>query len=226
MKPFPYQAVIFDVDGTLYRISTVQRRVLFRLALDTLFHPWRIRDLLIVYQFRKIRDRLARAPQKGLDAAQVNATAHACRVPPERVRRVIQRWILDEPLPYLAAARLPEVEIFIQHLLDAKIPVGIFSDYPFREKLSALGLPDLPGVHAAEAEVDTLKPDPAGLRVLCARLGVDPGYTLFIGDRDELDGEAARRLNMPYHIRTRQGTPRPGEFRTYRELINRYFSTP
>ena len=46
---------------------------------------------------------------------------------------------------------------------------------------------------------DTLpqrKPDPAPLHLACARLGVEPGHALYVGD-DERDVQAARAAGMP-----------------------------
>ena len=52
----PVRAVIFDVDGTLYHQRPVRIRMACRLAGFFLLHPLRIRELLGIRHFRKLRE--------------------------------------------------------------------------------------------------------------------------------------------------------------------------
>jgi FMN phosphatase YigB (HAD superfamily) len=58
-------------------------------------------------------------------------------------------------------------------------------------------------VCATKKEVDRFKPHPAGLILTAKKLGVPVTNCFFIGDRDDKDGECARRAGMPYLILSR-----------------------
>jgi FMN phosphatase YigB (HAD superfamily) len=64
----------------------------------------------------------------------------------------------------------------------------------------------------------TLKPDPEGLIKVTRRLGLPKKYCVFIGDRDDTDGETARKAGMPFLLR--KSNPRqPNEFSDYYKLL-------
>ena len=52
--------------------------------------------------------------------------------------------------------------------------------------------------------MDRLKPRPEGLSRALERLAVGPAEALMVGDRDDCDGEAARRLGCPYLLLARR----------------------
>lgn len=76
--------------------------------------------------------------------------------------------------------------------------MGVYSDYPAREKLEALGL--LGSMAAVlcsqDPEVGTFKPDPQGLRVLAGKIGQVPEACVYLGDRRDVDLTAAERAGM------------------------------
>ena len=80
------------------------------------------------------------------------------------------------------------------------ITIGVYSDYPGEDKLSAMGLDADLVIDSTQPDIDRLKPDPAGLLYLCRHFGYRPEECLFIGDRDERDGACARNAGMPYLI--------------------------
>ena len=91
-------------------------------------------------------------------------------------------------------------------LRNAGIRLGVFSDYPVEAKLDALELGGSFAVKACASDrgIMALKPDPKGMLVACSRLGAKPTQTLYVGDRIEVDGEAAIRAGMPCAIVGRQ----------------------
>ncbi|NJL20781.1 MAG: HAD-IA family hydrolase [Leptolyngbyaceae cyanobacterium SM1_3_5] len=101
---------------------------------------------------------------------------------------------------YINSCRHPEVLQLFECVTNRGIATGIFSDYPPQAKLAHLGLSSDCMVSAIDRNVRRLKPDPTGLFITAEKLGVNVEQCLFIGDRDDRDGECARRAGMPYVI--------------------------
>ena len=197
--PLP-QAFIFDLDGTLYSQTKLRLFMVLEMGKVLLRSPSRAADLKIVWNFRKIRGKNRELATWNLEEEQYNWGAKASDVSPHSVRQVVQEWMYDRPLPYLARCRYRGVKELFALLRDKGIGVGIFSDYPAHAKLEALGLDSDVVVTATRKEVNRLKPHPKGLLLTAAELHTPIKACLFIGDQDGKDGECARRAGMPYII--------------------------
>ena len=198
------QGVIFDVDGTLYDPRGLRLRMVVLLVAHYLRRPWRRREVPILAAFRRERERLADSGGEQGPETLYGRVADRFGVDPALVRRVVQQWLMDRPMAHLRACRFAGVAEFIRALSAAGVKVGVFSDYPAREKLRALDLPALMCVTAEDAGVGRLKPDPKGLARMVEKLGLPVDRCLFIGDRDERDGLCARRLGMRYLLKQQQ----------------------
>jgi HAD superfamily hydrolase (TIGR01509 family) len=194
------RAVIFDVDGTLYDQRRVEARILFDASGRLVRKHLCLTDLKVLYHFGRIREYLSRAPLPHLEDEQYSLTAWAVRTPVQRVKAIVTEWLLEKPLRYLPAYRLPGTLELFQALRTCGFRIGIFSDYPPKEKIAALGLHADQVSCATDPDVDALKPDPKGLLAIAGRLGVRVEQCLMVGDRDDKDGEAARRAGMHYLI--------------------------
>ncbi len=214
------KAVIFDVDGTLYCQAKLRRRMGVELARYYCLRPWRLRDLKILRDFRRERERRALHPVDDLENAQHLWAVQASGVPVERVRNVVEHWMLSAPLRHLGCCRYPGVSEFFARLRALGVRTGILSDYPAKDKLVALGLSGDCVVCATDQGVGRLKPAPDGLLFIAKGLGVSPGECLAIGDRDERDGECARSVGMPYVILERALSGRAHRFQTYYQLLS------
>lgn len=192
------KAVIFDVDGTLYDQRKLRFRMVFDMVAELLYPPRNIYDIKIIWDFRKERDRNRLLAEPGIEDRQYAWGARRSRVSADRVRRVVNRWMFERPLRHLAACRYRGVRHFFRHLDRQNIRIGIFSDYPADEKISALGLWADVAVAATDPDVDRLKPDPRGLLQTAEKLGIPVSDCLFIGDRDDRDGACARAAGMRF----------------------------
>ncbi len=165
-----------------------------------------IRDIHILYSFRKRRQILSRdeIDPGCLENRQYVEVAHKLGVSVDEVRRVVTNWIFEKPLNYLAACIYPGVKDLFSLLMRNKVKIGIFSDYPGRSKLKALDLYADVVICATDENVDRFKPHPKGLLVTAKELGIPVKSCFFIGDRDDKDGECARRAGMPYLILSRK----------------------
>ncbi|MGE0646196.1 MAG: HAD family hydrolase [Nitrospira sp.] len=195
------QLVVFDVDGTLYRQSTLRRRMLQQLLLHA-FLKADLKPLRILSAYRHIRESLAVAETEGFEAILVSETARQVACTTSVVDEVVSEWIYRRPLQYLASCRYPFLSELFCAIKRKKKIIGIFSDYPAKEKMQAMSLEADYIVSAHDEGVGILKPHPRGLEILMRVAGVEPSKTVLIGDRLDRDGEAALRAGVTPLIRT------------------------
>lgn len=214
----PVRAVVFDVDGTLYGQRPMRLRMLRELALRCLVRPATLGEARVLNTFRQVREQLADEKAAGIIRLQYERPAEQLRLPVAQVEAVVEEWILERPLRHVAVCRIAGVRRLFSALRDSGRRIGIWSDYPAVAKLESMGLTADAVVSAVDPEVDRMKPHPAGLARVLDLLAVSPDQALMIGDRDERDGEAARRLGCPYLLLA--GRPAgAGEFGGYDELL-------
>jgi len=160
-------------------------------------HPTQIGQLRILSHFRRIREH---HEFRGGNIAntQYELTATRLGVKEEFVRKVVDKWIMVEPLKHLASCKFHYVDQVFARLKTRGKGIAIVSDYPVREKMLWLGLEADVSVCATDPDVDCFKPNPKGLLVAAAKLGLSPQECLVVGDRDEKDGEAARAAGMVF----------------------------
>ena len=195
-----HRAWLLDLDGTLYRPFPVKCLMAAELAIS----GWaQIRTLR---RFRHEHEHLRQTQQDSVESPfeqQLQATALALGVDVERVRRVVQAWMIERPQKWIRRwARhelLAEARAF--HARGGKL--AVVSDYPARGKLQALpGLPPLDAIVASgePGGPGRLKPYPDGYLEAARLLGVDPTQCLVIGDRHDADGLAAANAKMAFRL--------------------------
>lgn len=90
-------------------------------------------------------------------------------------------------------------------------PVGIVTNggsVNQRKKIDNSGLAELVGEVLISAELGIRKPDPAIFHTACARLGVEPRQSWFVGDHPEMDIGGAHRAGLrPVWLEGRQPWP-------------------
>jgi len=89
----------------------------------------------------------------------------------------------------------------------------VLSDYPAHAKLDALGIARYFELvlSATDPDVAAFKPSPAGLMVACQRWKLDRGDVLYVGDRLDVDADAAAAAGTPCALITTRPVPaRPG----------------
>lgn len=210
--------VIFDVDGTLYDQRKLRMYMLIELLQYYFLHPRQLRDLKILRDFRREREKHAFDTVANIEAAQYNWCALASGVSTEKVYSVVQKWIYKAPLRYIRYCQYPGVSELFENISRRGIKIAVFSDYPAEEKLDALGLHACCIVCSTDRDVDRLKPNSRGLLHISQILRVPVKQCLFIGDRNSHDGECARRAGMPYLILSGRNSKNYPSFTTYYSL--------
>jgi phosphoglycolate phosphatase/putative hydrolase of the HAD superfamily len=169
-----------------------------------------------VRTFRRVREEL-----RGLGAAeaplarlQFQRAAECLEMEVDDVEAAVSEWIFQRPLKYLRRCRRAGIESLLGYLASRRIPAGVFSDYPAREKLEALQLADRISLVACatDAEINAFKPHPRGFVRACEHWGLEPSEVLYIGDRAEVDAAGAANAGMPCVIISRgRGLAAEGE---------------
>lgn len=210
--------VVFDVDGTLYD----QRRLRFAMLRRLLTAAWQSRSLdtlRTLRTFRHVREALGEEPNADFIRLQYTRTAQRHNKTEDEVRALATEWLEQRPLPLLAACRYPHLDRLFAGLREAGKQIAVFSDYPARDKLAALGLQARPIVCATDADIARLKPDPFGLLAILRRTGVPARRALMIGDRIDRDAAAASRAGMRALIRAGQPHRLFDTFRAYDDPV-------
>ena len=146
LDPSTIRAVLFDVDGTLYRQTPLRVLMASEVALEGL----RSRSLgaarrlaRILAAFRRVREELRALGEPAgllLDQLQFTRTADRTGVDVAEIRSVVDEWVMQRPLKHLR----PLVRSGLTPLLDAlaarRLRLGVLSDYPAEYKLRAMQL--------------------------------------------------------------------------------------
>ena len=203
-----YDLYVFDVDGTLYYQNKLRLIMGKRLLMYYLLHPLKFKDLIIIKNFRSLRENAK--DTNGL----FDITAKKCNVSVSRVNEVIKKWIYENPIDALIASKDDKLLAIIDKLKANGKTVAIWSDYEADDKLKALQL-STDYVYTAEQErVGELKPSPKGLNLIMSDLNVPKDKTIMIGDRMVKDGEAAKKAGCDYLILSKSKKKREEQLKT------------
>lgn len=202
------QAVLFDLDGTLYiqsRLRSLMAMELCTLPL-TLWSWSSVRSTLrVIRHFRLIREDLRAlgcpTDQTLVDLQYVRA-GEGTGVEASDVEGVITEWMYHRPLKYLQWCRPKGVMEFFAEANRRGLKIGVFSDYPVKEKLEALGLAQYVQLMlcATDKDINAFKPHPRGFLYACERWGLRPDEVLYVGDRSDVDAKGAAAAGMPWVI--------------------------
>ena len=197
LAPATLKAIVFDVDGTLYRQGPVRRAMLVRLGGECVRRPLRgAQTMRAVRAYRHAQEELRAGG--GSPGEQIALASRRAGLPAGLVAEVVTRWMDREPLALLPGAARPGMAEFLAQAEARGLHLGVLSDYPARAKLEALGVAHrfTALVCAQDPGVGSFKPDPRGLLLVLERLGVAPAHALYVGDRASVDGVTASRAGV------------------------------
>ena len=194
------KVVIFDVDGTLYNQQKLRFYMLKHIFFYLLKHPFKIKEIRIINEFRKQREIRCGEKVENIETAQYIWAAEKCRVNPDMVKKLVNKWIYEIPLQYLKKSRKIGIKRLFKKIKNNGIKIAIYSDYPSRNKLKALNLRADLIVSSTDIEIDVFKPNPKGLKYIADTLKQSISDCMFIGDRQDKDGLCALNAGMLYVI--------------------------
>ncbi len=219
-----WKAVVFDVDGTLYRLRALRRAVQINFLRRNWQRPlesWRVHRAVSAYRHGVEALRAAPPTERELSDAHLEHASEAAKLPKEFVRGCVDRWMTQEPLAFLPRYRYEGVQEILKGMSEAGLRLGVFSDFPAEAKLRALGIQGFfeSVMSAQDTDVQRFKPDPRGLRMVLKRLEVPASEALYVGDRVEIDGVAAERAGMAFFA-AGDGHAEPGQsFKKLGEIV-------
>ena len=191
-----YKSVIFDLDGTLYD----NKGLPLKLVLADIPNMW------VLGAERKARKHI-----KGQDLKDAKGVYDALFNEMVAVKRNLtvekaRQWYQQKYMPLqVALLRIyfsprPLVVELLEAMHERGLKVILYSDYGHEaEKIDALRIPQnlFDGIVSA-AKMGGLKPCKQSMERLMALYDLDPATTLYVGDREDTDGESARPVNMDF----------------------------
>jgi phosphoglycolate phosphatase/putative hydrolase of the HAD superfamily len=108
--------------------------------------------------------------------------------------KCVEEWMEKKPLDLITKAIYPGLTQFLATAKQRGIKLAVVSDYPAEEKLQALGIDAYfcCVISSSDPRVRRFKPAPDGILAALRELEIDPSNAIYIGDRPEVDGEAAK----------------------------------
>jgi phosphoglycolate phosphatase/putative hydrolase of the HAD superfamily len=215
------RAVLFDVDGTLYRQPRLRSLMGLELATLALRRPlqapvcWRV-----LSEFRKAQEVLRRGLGHCDATGQLELAARRTGLSVDQVEAIVGEWMLERPLKYLPRCRAEGLWRLLDFLRDRQIRIGVFSDYPSQSKLEALGIAGRFSLVlcSTDSEIGVFKPHPRGFLFASSRWQLDPSEVLVVGDRLDADAAGAAAAGMPCVIIGRPTPRESGEFVSFVSL--------
>lgn len=204
-------AVIFDFDGTLYS----KKKFAVNLVFSNLLQMFRMKAE------RNIRKKFKGkyfGSGKNYYSAFYKELSKATGMKEEKCNRWYKEFYLPAMIKILQKSykAFPEVEQIFKSLNQNNIKIIVYSDYPFvKERLSAVGI-DYSLVDLIENAEDLggLKPAEEPFIAIAEKINVKPENILVAGDRQDTDGEGARRSGMSF-IHVTEQTPLATYFSQY-----------
>lgn len=228
-----YKAICFDVDGTLYPIGIMNRRI-FRLSV---VHP------VFGLKYRKARKEFRRhqsefrkeVPFRWREAAIVHRGTGAESehdFSEESFRKLYGRTYdrLDK-WAYRKMERLYErtepfsgVAKTLERIRNNGLKVGVFTDFPLFRKLEGMKLDSLVDFAASSDDIGFLKPDAHCFEYLLYNLKMGPQDVLYVGDSYEKDIVGADAAGIDAVLVNVRGL-KPGDAETRYPLAKAVFGT-
>jgi HAD superfamily hydrolase (TIGR01509 family) len=198
------RAVLFDLDGTLYRQKPMRALMAVELLTLAVRNPiaaprrWRA-----LSEYRKTQETLRKRNTTAADADmsrdQIGLAAARAGISREELEILVDEWMLNRPLKYLPWCRVRGLIPLLDFFDRLHLKIGVLSDYPPAAKLRALGLASRFSLVlcSTDQEIGAFKPHPRGFLVACDRWGLTPREVLMVGDRADVDAAGAAAAGMP-----------------------------
>jgi HAD superfamily hydrolase (TIGR01549 family) len=216
LHPFRWDAVCFDVDGTLYPLWGL------KLAIGV----FKGRDLPLWLAMEKARKAARLEPRWSTPGPDEPLASHldaeTALIMGQPVGAVAPRLhaLMEDDWPRLLAAVGPDpaADGLLRRLAREGVHFSAASDYPPTRKLAGLGLLHHPW-HAllGASEMGLLKPAPAFFQAAADAHGVPPDRVLYVGDSPTLDVTGARAIGMSSVLVGGAQAEPPADFH-YRDL--------
>ena len=195
--PYNIKGIIFDLDGTLYKMKWFMKPLL-----TIMLSP----RILLLPRYMKIRKSFAgKEMENGDDLLYAMAATLAEKSGNCKTESMVS-WInnkfykaFDKSMPLLKGSR-PGLNDILANLKEKGFKLAILSDFAHvEERLNGLCIPcSLFDTLLSSETEGSLKPSSRVLLAIAESWQIEPSHILVIGDRDDTDGIAASRAGMAY----------------------------
>lgn len=219
-----YKVYVFDLDGTLYDQPKLRKIMAIRLAKYYLTHPLRLSEVLVLKDFRSIKDKWEEldkadyekagaedASMYGLDETDIEICRYMALKSGRSISyisQIVKRWIYENPLSAVYKSRDAKLIEYIEQLRKAGKYVCVWSDYPTKDKLIAMECQVDAQYSSTDSRIKELKPSSKGLKCIIEDTKADLSDVIMIGDRYKKDGKAAIEAGVDYVILPRKVSKR------------------
>ena len=207
------QAVVFDVDGTLYpNIKMYITSLLF-----FLLHP------KISLSFRKIRkiirhyEHIDRFHEK-----QAQLLADELKIDFNRAEELLDKYIYGQFVSMFSWIKpYPVLESILKDFRRRNIKIGIISDFPVDKKLSYLGLDKYWDIVLSADKLGALKPREDAFKAMAEQLNMPPEEIIYVGNHylyDIIGASGSGMLSAHFSSIKAKNSVADLTFRDYRKL--------
>lgn len=195
-----YDVYIVDVDGTLYFKRPMQMRMAFELVTYYALRFFRLKELLLLRDYRKMRDKDEISDKEGFENIIILELSGKYGFSQKKVSEIIEKWILKKPVDILFKCRDKKLISFLNRQKNDGKKIFVYSDYPAADKCRALGINSDNIYWPDKKRISVLKPSAQGINYIIEENGLDKQSVIFIGDRYEKDGKCAQNGGVDYLI--------------------------
>ena len=206
-----YNALIVDLDGTLYFQNPVRLRMAISILIFCITHPLKWQEVFLVRDYRILYSNGV----KHLERCSLLAQKYHLHT--NHVEDIINKWMIERPIPFVRKFRDKRLISLLENCQAQGVKLFVYSDYPVADKMEALGF--MPDAAYSADEVGCLKPSPDGLLRILKENEVKASDCLFIGDKFDKDGKCAENTGMDYYILP-QSRIRRGKFYKVNRLLS------
>lgn len=168
------EAVVFDVDGTLYP----NYKMYIKSLIFFVQHP------RISIAFSKTRRKIRIFGKiNNFREKQTEILSQFLGISIEKGREFTNKLIYEQfVLMFKHIKPFPEVEAVLKRFKAAGIKLGVISDFPVKEKLSWLGLDKYWDEVLSADEIGCLKPLPDAFTLMAEKLNIAPEKIIYVGN--------------------------------------------
>ena len=189
-----YRLIILDMDGTLYYQRSMQILMCMEMLLYAFGHPFALWKLRVISIFRKTREK---------SSCGMNVYAYVAEKLGRNeydIQQIIEEWMFKRPIKHMKYCCDYKLCEWIAKWKAQNKRVVIYSDYPVKDKCTALGIHLDAMYFSDEDRIGELKPSAKGIEIISEDFLIDPKEILVVGDRDSKDGKMAETAGCDYLI--------------------------
>lgn len=183
-----FQAIAFDVDGTLYPNAAMYRRSV----------SFALKNFSLLRAFSRARSEIREVrPVEDFKLLQAELVARELGSSPEHAAELIEHTMYVEWEKVLHQVPLFHgVKDLLSRLKSAGALLAVASDFPVKTKMGILGLDNFWDFELATEDTNYLKPNPEPFLEISRRFKLPPEQILYVGNSYEYDVLGAKGVGM------------------------------